>query len=74
VTAAGRLGSTKRYAFFRSRSRGLLSRHHREVSMSDHQFRVFLAHIRVIIAIVGVQAGIMLAFAWEYLPAWEFIP
>jgi hypothetical protein len=36
--------------------------------MSDHQFRIILRHIQVMIAVLGIQAGIMLAFAWEYLP------
>jgi hypothetical protein len=35
--------------------------------MSDEQFRIVLRHLQVMIALLGVTAGVMLAFAWEYL-------
>ncbi len=35
--------------------------------MTDQQFKAMLFHLRVIIALLGFVAGIMVAFAWEYL-------
>jgi hypothetical protein len=35
--------------------------------MSDQQFKIILVHLQVLIATTGLQAGIMLAFAWQYL-------
>jgi hypothetical protein len=35
--------------------------------MTDQQFKTIVAHLQVMIAILGVMAGVMLAFAWEYL-------
>jgi hypothetical protein len=35
--------------------------------MSDQQFQMVLRHLQVMIAILGMIAGIMLAFAWQYL-------
>jgi hypothetical protein len=36
-------------------------------TMTDRQFRILLVHLRVIIGIAGFMAGVLLAFAWEYL-------
>jgi hypothetical protein len=35
--------------------------------MTDQQFQIVLRHLQVMIAILGLMAGVMLAFAWEYL-------
>ena len=35
--------------------------------MTDHQFRLLLIHIRIIMALLAFITGILLAFAWEYL-------
>jgi hypothetical protein len=39
----------------------------REAEMTDQQFQLVLRHLQVMIAILGLMAGVMLAFAWEYL-------
>jgi hypothetical protein len=35
--------------------------------MTDHQFQLLLRHLQIMIAILGVIAGIMIALAWTYL-------
>jgi hypothetical protein len=35
--------------------------------VTEKQFRILLLHLRIIIGIVGFMAGVLLAFAWEYL-------
>jgi hypothetical protein len=35
--------------------------------MTDHQFQLLLRHLQVIIAILGVIAGVLIALAWTYL-------
>jgi hypothetical protein len=35
--------------------------------MTDQQFKTIVGHLQVRIAILGVMAGVMLAFAWNYL-------
>jgi hypothetical protein len=35
--------------------------------MSDPQFEVVLFHLRVMLGLMGIQASIMLGFAWKYL-------
>jgi hypothetical protein len=35
--------------------------------MTDHQFQLLLRHLQVLIAILGVIAGVLIAFAWTYL-------
>jgi len=37
------------------------------IGMTDHQFRPILRHLQVMIAILGVIADIMIAFALAYL-------
>jgi hypothetical protein len=39
----------------------------RESGMTDQQFKTIVAHLQVMIAILGVMAGVLLALAWEYL-------
>ena len=35
--------------------------------MTEQQFNGVLMHLRIMIALLGFIAGIMIAFAWEYL-------
>ena len=35
--------------------------------MTDQQFKTIVAHLQVMIAILGVMAGVPLALAWEYV-------
>jgi hypothetical protein len=35
--------------------------------MSEQQFSIILFHLRAILGLVGIQASIMLGFAWKYL-------
>jgi hypothetical protein len=35
--------------------------------MTDYQFQLILRHLQVMIAILGVIAGVLIAFAWTYL-------
>jgi len=35
--------------------------------MTDHSFQLILRHLQVRIAILGVIAGVLIAFAWPYL-------
>jgi heme/copper-type cytochrome/quinol oxidase subunit 2 len=35
--------------------------------MTNHQFQIILRYLQVVIAILGLIAGVMLAFAWQYL-------
>lgn len=36
--------------------------------MTDHQFTVLVAHLRVLIVLLGLIVGILIAFAWGYVP------
>ena len=38
-----------------------------ESGMTERQFKTIVAHLQVMIAILGVMAGVLLALAWEYL-------
>jgi hypothetical protein len=38
-----------------------------EAAMTDQQFKTIVAHLQVMIAILGVMAVVLLALAWEYL-------
>ena len=35
--------------------------------MTDHQFQLLLRHLQVIIAILGLMAGVLIALAWTHL-------
>ena len=35
--------------------------------MTDHQFQLLLRHLQVIIAILGLMAGVLIALALTYL-------
>jgi hypothetical protein len=35
--------------------------------MTDQQFQLLLRHLQVMIAILGVMAVVLIAFAWTYL-------
>jgi hypothetical protein len=35
--------------------------------MTDQQFQLILRHLQVIIAILGIIAGVLIALAWTYL-------
>jgi hypothetical protein len=35
--------------------------------MTEEQYRGLLLHLRILIVLVGLAAGILLAFAWKYL-------
>jgi hypothetical protein len=35
--------------------------------MTEQQFSIILFHLRAILGLVGIQASIMLGFAWKYL-------
>jgi len=35
--------------------------------MTDSQFNIVLFHLRAMLGLIGIQAGIMLGFAWKYL-------
>jgi hypothetical protein len=35
--------------------------------VTEQQFSIVLFHMRVILGLVGIQASIMLGFAWKYL-------
>jgi hypothetical protein len=35
--------------------------------MTDQQFQLLIRHLQVIIAILGVIAGVLIALAWTYL-------
>jgi hypothetical protein len=34
--------------------------------MTDDQFKLLLRHLQVIIAILGLMAGVLIALAWTY--------
>jgi hypothetical protein len=34
--------------------------------MSDQQFKSLIAHLRVLIAITGIQTGLVLFVVWQY--------
>ena len=38
-----------------------------EPGKTDQQFKTIIAHLQVMIAILGVMAGVLLALAWEDL-------
>ena len=35
--------------------------------MSDQQIDIVLFHLRMMLGFIGIQAAIMLGFAWKYL-------
>jgi hypothetical protein len=35
--------------------------------MTEQQFSIILFHLRAILGLAGIQASIMLGFAWKYL-------
>jgi hypothetical protein len=35
--------------------------------VSDQQFNVVLFHLRAMLGLLGIQASILLSFAWKYL-------
>jgi hypothetical protein len=35
--------------------------------MTDSQFSIVLFHLRAMLGLICLQAGVMLAFAWKYL-------
>jgi hypothetical protein len=35
--------------------------------MSDQQFEIVLFHLRAMLGLMGIQASILLGFAWKYL-------
>jgi hypothetical protein len=38
-----------------------------QYAMTDHQFQILLRHLQVIIAILGIMAGLLIALVWTYL-------
>jgi hypothetical protein len=35
--------------------------------MTDQQFDIVLFHLRAMLGLMGIQAGVLLGFAWKYL-------
>jgi hypothetical protein len=35
--------------------------------MTEAQFSIVLFHLRAMLGLIGIQAGVMLGFAWKYL-------
>jgi hypothetical protein len=36
-------------------------------AMTDQQFEIVLFHLRAMLGLMGIVAGILLGFAWKYL-------